>query len=121
QGQRLLAVAGLALSFIVAPALPAAAAPPTPECPPVLMAKCSFDPALYQNHDPADYTNYGNYDLANRPADGTQIKGVTIHDAEGTCEEAVDHYQDPASFVSATYTICADGRVIQSVRLKDIA
>jgi N-acetyl-anhydromuramyl-L-alanine amidase AmpD len=92
-----------------------------PECPPVLMSRCSFDPALYQNHDPADFTNYGNYDLANRPADGTKIKGVTIHDVEGTCEEAVEHYKDPNSFVSATYTICSDGRVIQSVPLKDIA
>ncbi len=60
-----------------------------PECPLVLMSKCSFDPAAYHNNNPADPTDYGNYDLAERPADGTRIKGVTIHDIEGTCEAAV--------------------------------
>lgn len=118
---RLLAALAVTAGVIFVVPTAASAAPPTPECPAILMAKCSFDPAMYQNHDPADYTNYGNYDLANRPADGTRIKGVTVHDVEGTCEEAVDHYQDPNSFVSATYTICSDGRVIQSVPLKDVA
>jgi len=124
QGRRLLVVIGLALGFAMVPSLPATATTAleaTPECPPVLMAKCSFDAAVYVNNNPADYTDYSNYDLANRPADGNKIRGVTIHDVEGTCEAAVDHYQDSGSFVSATYTICADGRVIQSVPLKNIA
>ena len=92
-----------------------------PECPPILMSKCSFDPAAYALNDPADITSYGNYDLANRPADHTQIKGVTIHDIEGTCEAAVAAFKDPSYFVSSTYVICADGRVIQMVPLKDIS
>jgi N-acetyl-anhydromuramyl-L-alanine amidase AmpD len=94
---------------------------PTPECPPVLMSKCSFEAAYYGQNNPADFTDYSNYDLANRPADGTQIKGVTVHDIEGSCEAAVDHFKDPNSFVSAHYVICADGRVIQMVELKNIA
>jgi len=119
---RLLSVTG-AISFGIALApltSQQAQAAPAAECPPALMAKCSFDPAAYVNNNPADFTDYSNYDLANRPADGTKIRGVTIHDVEGTCEAAVDHYQDPTSFVSATYTICADGRVIQSVPLRNI-
>lgn len=105
----------------VSPRITSAQSTPTPECPPVLMAKCSFDPAAYHNNDPADPTNYGNYDLANRPADGTKIKGVTVHDIEGTCEEANDAFNNPTFFASATYVICADGRVIQKMLIKDIA
>jgi hypothetical protein len=124
---RRLAIAGLMLGFAVAPtpahatAAPAPQSSAAPECPPVLMSKCSFDPALYANHDPADPTNYGNYDIANRPADGNKILGTTVHDIEGTCEDAVDWFKNPSSFVSAHYVICADGRVIQMVKLKDVA
>lgn len=94
---------------------------PAPECPPQLMAKCTFVPAAYVNNNPADPTDYGNRDEASRPADGTKIKGVTVHDIEGTCEEAVEAFQDPMYFVSATFVLCSDGRIIQMVRLKDIA
>lgn len=93
---------------------------PAPECPPVLMSKCSFDPAAYHLNDPEDITNYGNYDQGSRPADGTRIKGVTVHDIEGTCEEAAKAFKDPLYFVSATYLICSDGRVIQMVLLCNI-
>lgn len=115
-----LALIGLALGLALVPGGTASAAVQQPECPPVLMAKCSFDPAAYVLNDPNDPTNYSNYDLADRPADGTKIKGVTVHDIEGSCEEAVDLFKDPTSFTSATYVICADGRVIQMARLKDV-
>lgn len=115
-----LALVGLMLGFAVLPSAPANAATPAPECPAVLMPLCTFDPAAYVQNDPNDPINYGNYDLANRPADGTAIKGVTIHDIEGTCEDAVNAFKDPLYFVSSTYVICADGRIIQMVRLKDI-
>lgn len=91
-----------------------------PECPPILMWRCSFDPAAYHNNTPSDPTDYGNYDKANRPADGTKIKGVTIHDIEGTCEDAVEAFKNPTYFVSSTYVICADGRIIQMVGLMNI-
>lgn len=90
------------------------------ECPVVLAAKCSFDPAAYVQNS-ADPSDYGNYDIANRPADGTKIRGVTVHDIEGTCQAAIDRFKDPKAYVSAHYVICADGRIVQMVRLKDIA
>ena len=99
---------------------PVTQAAQTPECPAVLMPKCSFDPAAYVNNDPADATNYGNYDLANRPNGGVKVKGATVHDIEGTCEDAIQAFKDPLYFASATYVICADGRVIQMAALKDI-
>src|SRR4051795_1072639 len=50
------------------------------ECPPSL--HCELAPAAYQQNDPNDPTNYGNYDLADRPADGLAIRFVVIHDTE---------------------------------------
>lgn len=93
----------------------------TPECPPILASKCSYSPAAYQNNTPSDPVDYGNYDTANRPFDGNRITGVVVHDIEGTCEAAVAAFQDPYYYVSAHYVVCADGRVIQMVKNKDVA
>lgn len=107
-------------SRVARPGAPIAPAIQAPECPAILMSKCSYDQAAYVNNDPADPTNYGNYDLANRPNGGVKVKGVTVHDIEGTCEDAIQAFKDPFYFASATYVICADGRVVQMAPLKDI-
>ncbi len=79
------------------------------ECPPG--PACQFVPALYQqfSDDPSDY---GNYDLANRPADGLKIRYI-IHDTEGSYESALGTFTTP-SYVSAHYLIrSSDGFVTQ--------
>lgn len=122
--QRLIALVAsmvVLLTTLVVPGPTAHAGTWRAECPLILQARCSFDPAAYYNNTPGNPIDYGNYDLANRPKDGTKVKGVTIHDIEGTCEAAVELFkQKPTQGVSSAYVICADGRIIQMVRLKDI-
>lgn len=126
------------LGFAVATAPNGAnAALPTPECPPSIMSMCSFVPAAYHQDNPNDPTDYGNYDTANRPADGMTINQIVWHDTEGpcttgqpcdvteACDKAIAAFQDPTYYVSAHYIICGkpDGgvRVVQMVRTKDVA
>src|SRR6478735_7956760 len=47
------------------------------ECPPGL--HCQFLPAAYAQNS-ADPSDYGNYDLADRPADGLAVRYVVVHD-----------------------------------------
>lgn len=92
----------------------------TPDCPPVL--QCTAEPALYQLRDTSDPTNMGNYALANRPADGMQIKYIIIHDTEESASGAVTTFQNPADSASANYIVrSSDGSVIQMVPNQDIA
>jgi N-acetyl-anhydromuramyl-L-alanine amidase AmpD len=92
---------------------------PTPECPPTIT--CKFVPARFAQNNPNDPTDYGNYDTANRPAD-MKINYIVIHDTEGSYQSAIDHFQDPASYVSAHYVIrSSDGEVTQMVKTKDTA
>jgi N-acetyl-anhydromuramyl-L-alanine amidase AmpD len=100
-------------------AMASPAGQPTPECPPTL--RCVFTPAAHQQDDPADPSNYGNYDVANRPADGLGINTVVIHDTEGSLADTLAAFQDPLFYVSAHYVIDSDGTVYQMVRTKDIA
>ncbi len=91
-----------------------------PECPPTV--SCTFIPAAYQQDDPNDPTNYGNYDLANRETDGLAIRYVVIHDAETTYEGTIQTFQDPTSYVSAHYVIrSSDGQIAQMVATKNVA
>jgi N-acetyl-anhydromuramyl-L-alanine amidase AmpD len=92
---------------------------PKPECPPTI--KCAFVPAHYAQNDPADAKNYGNLDPANRPRD-MKIKYIVVHDTEGSYQDSIDWFQNPASFVSAQYLIrSSDGAVTQMVQNKDVA
>ncbi len=116
---RRLLIAALLVGAGVLVAPPAHASPPPAECPAVL--HCVYTPAAYHNNNPADPVDYGNYDLANRPADGMAINSVVIHDTEGTCQGTIDALQDPTFYVSAHYLVCRDGTVHQLVRLKDVA
>ncbi|MEU6479386.1 N-acetylmuramoyl-L-alanine amidase [Streptomyces sp. NPDC047017] len=92
---------------------------PAPECPSTLT--CTFTPAAYALNSSTDQSDYGNYALANRPADGDAIDTLVIHDTESTASSAINQFQRPSAYTSAHYVIGADGSVTQMVRTKDIA
>ncbi|MDB5178705.1 MAG: putative secreted protein [Patescibacteria group bacterium] len=98
-----------------------AATTPEPECPLELKRKCHFVPAAYQQVDPNDSSNYGNYDLAERPSNGLKVNSVVIHDTEGSLADTLAHFQDPTAYVSAHYVIDADGSIYQMVATKNVA
>ncbi|MFG2567327.1 N-acetylmuramoyl-L-alanine amidase [Streptomyces sp. NPDC048567] len=95
------------------------AATPTPECPSGL--NCDFKPAGYkQNSTTPD--DFGNYNEADRPGSGEDIRYIVIHDTEGGYDGSLATFQNPASYASAHYLIRAkDGLVTQMVRTKDEA
>jgi len=102
---------------------PAFAGPPNRgtgvECPNGLA--CNFVPAAYQQNS-ADPGDYGNYDLANRPADGLDIRFVVIHDTEVSYDGTIAIFQNPLAYVSAHYvTRSSDGQVTQMVATKNVA
>src|SRR3954468_8219418 len=89
------------------------------ECPPGL--KCQFLPAAYAQNssDPGDY---GNYDLADRPADGLAIRYVVVHDTEVLYDPTLAEFQNSHAYVSSHYVIrFRDGLVTQMVPTKDVA
>jgi len=88
------------------------------ECPPGL--GCQFLPAAYaENSSPSDY---GNYDLAARPADGLAIRYVVVHDTEEDYDSTLAEFQNSHAYASAHYVIrSADGLVTQMVPTKDVA
>lgn len=82
--------------------------------------ECSFIPARYEQFS-SSTTDYGNYDIANRPYDGLDIRYIIIHDIEGSAESAINHFRN-ASYVSAQYVIdSSSGKVTQMVRPEDVA
>jgi hypothetical protein len=60
------------------------------------------------------------YQSADRPVD-YPIDFVTIHDIEGTAQDAISIFQDPSSGVSVNYVVGGDGTIYEVVREKDIA
>ena len=89
------------------------------ECPPGL--KCQFLPAAYAQNS-ADPSDYGNYDLANRPADGLAVRYVVVHDTEEDYNPTLAEFQNSHAYVSAHYvTRSSDGLVTQMVPTKDVA
>jgi hypothetical protein len=89
------------------------------ECPPGL--HCQFLPAAYAQNS-ADPGDYGNYDLADRPADGLAIRYVVVHDTEEEYDPTLAEFQDSHAYVSAHYVIrSSDGLVTQMVPTKDVA
>ncbi|HEY2310154.1 MAG TPA: peptidoglycan recognition family protein [Gaiellaceae bacterium] len=88
------------------------------ECPPGL--GCQFVPAAYaENSSPSDY---GNYDLADRPADALAIRYVVVHDTEEDYNSTLAEFQDSHAYASAHYVIrSSDGLVTQMVPTKDVA
>ncbi len=64
----------------------------------------------------------GNYQAANRPADGLAIRYIVIHDTESSYQAAVDAFQSPGNGDAANYVIrSSDGRITQSVPNEDVA
>jgi N-acetyl-anhydromuramyl-L-alanine amidase AmpD len=83
---------------------------------------CDFIPAAYKQNDPNDPTNYGNYDLANRPADGLAVRYIVIHDVEGSYNSALTVFQEPTYGASAHYVVrSSDGHIAQMVETKNVA
>lgn len=91
---------------------------PNTDCPKGL--DCRFIPAAYEQYSSSPY-NYGNYDLANRPEDGLNIKYIIIHDIEGSALEGINTFLSQ-SYVSAHYVLrSTDGQITEMVRPKDVA
>ena len=89
------------------------------ECPNGLA--CRFVPAAYQQNS-ADPGDYGNYDLADRPADGLSVRFVVIHDTEVAYDPTVALFQNPFAYVSSHYVLrSSDGQVTQMVPTRDVA
>jgi N-acetyl-anhydromuramyl-L-alanine amidase AmpD len=98
------------------------AAAPAVECPSSSSVTCEFIPAAYALNDPNDLTNYGNYDLANRPADGLDVRYIVIHDVEGSYASAIQVFQDSTYGASAHYVVrSSDGHIAQMVETKNVA
>jgi hypothetical protein len=91
----------------------------TPECPPALA--CDVAPAAYAQNS-SDPSDYGNFDLATRPAHGLGVEYIVVHDTESSYESTVAEFQNPLAYVSAHYvTRSADGHVTQMVPTGDVA
>jgi N-acetyl-anhydromuramyl-L-alanine amidase AmpD len=89
-----------------------------PECPANL--DCTFIPAAYAEVSSA--TDYGNYDLADRPNNGLTINYIVIHDTEETYAATVSDFQNPKHYASANYVVRgSNGTVTQMVPDKDVA
>jgi len=65
--------------------------------------------------------NPSNFTVANREADGLEIRWIVIHDVEGTESACLSWFQNSAARASSHYVVGYDGTVYQMVREKDIA
>jgi N-acetyl-anhydromuramyl-L-alanine amidase AmpD len=91
-----------------------------PECPREL--RCNYVPAAYAPDSTTDVTDYGNYDLADRPNDHLTVNYIVVHDTEESYEDTLKGFQNPADYVSAHYVVRgSDGTVTQMVPTKDVA
>jgi len=89
------------------------------ECPPGL--GCQFLPAAYAQDSSSPF-DYGNYDLADRPAGGLGIRYVVVHDTEELYDPTLAEFQNSHAYVSAHYVIRSqDGLVTQMVPTRDVA
>ncbi|WP_328859664.1 N-acetylmuramoyl-L-alanine amidase [Streptomyces sp. NBC_00306] len=85
------------------------------ECPRTVA--CEWIPAPYEEFGEGEY---GNHDLANRPA-SQSVKYIVVHDTEGSWDTTLKLVQDP-TYVSWQYTLrSSDGHIAQHVPLKDVA
>lgn len=94
-------------------------APADPECP--ADATCEWIPAAFKVRDPMT-GSYGNYDLADRPRDGLQVRYIVIHTTEVDWDGTIKIFQDPARSASAHYLVrSSDGRIAQFVPTRHVA
>jgi N-acetyl-anhydromuramyl-L-alanine amidase AmpD len=90
------------------------------ECPKRL--DCEFVPAAYMLNNTDDLGDYGNYDLANRPADGLDVRYIVIHDTEVDFATTLQLFQNSRSYVSTHYVVhSSDGHIAQMVATKNVA
>ncbi|MEQ7050006.1 N-acetylmuramoyl-L-alanine amidase [Paenibacillaceae sp. P-4] len=88
------------------------------DCPSLL--PCRSIPAAYQQNgdDPSDYSNY---DLADRPKFGPDIRFIVIHDTEETYRDTIGIFANPKKSVAAHYVVRSfDGDITQMVNNKDV-
>lgn len=79
-----------------------------------------YVPALYKqfSSDPGDY---GNYDLANRPYDGLDIRYIIIHDSEVSYDGTINTFLRQ-TYTSANYVIrSSDGQITEMLPPKNVA
>ncbi|WP_432033381.1 N-acetylmuramoyl-L-alanine amidase [Streptomyces antibioticus] len=85
------------------------------ECPATVA--CEWIPAPYERFGTDDY---GNHDLADRPA-SQAVEYIVVHDTEGGWAGVIESVQDPA-YVSWNYSLrSTDGHIAQHVKAKDVA
>ena len=83
---------------------------------------CAYLLAAYLRNDQQDPSNYGNFDLASRPADGLDIQYIVIHNTEINYNTTIDVFRNPERAVSSHYLVRAvDGQVVNMVRNKNVA
>ncbi len=88
------------------------------QCPPTL--DCTFIQAAYAEDSSA--TDYGNYDLADRPKNHLTVNYVVIHDTEESYAQTVSDFQNPSHYASANYVVRGTtGTVTQMVADNDVA
>ncbi|MBC9727957.1 N-acetylmuramoyl-L-alanine amidase [Streptomyces sp. TRM68367] len=84
------------------------------ECPRTV--SCEWLPAPYERFGDDDY---GNHDLADRPA-SQRIRYIVVHDTEGAWDGVLNLVQDPA-YVSWHYTLrSTDGHIAQHVKAENV-
>lgn len=89
---------------------------PAPECPAGLNR--GFRPAAYeQNGGPDDW---GDYNVADRPAGGHDIRHIAPHDTEGSHDGSLAVFRNSSTHASAHYMVRASGGLVtQMVENKD--
>ncbi len=76
-------------------------------------------PALYKEFD--NQGDYGNYDLANRPSDGLQVRYIVIHNTEENFANTLKTFSTP-SYTSANYVVrSSDGQIAEMVQPQNVA
>ena len=80
----------------------------------------AIDCVVQNSYDCNGVSGACTYQSSNRQADYA-LYDVTIHDIEGTAQDAISTFQDINSGVSVHYVIDSDGTVYQTLREKDIA
>jgi N-acetylmuramoyl-L-alanine amidase len=119
KNQRLALGARQGLTVPGAPRLPTGfSAADAAECPASLT--CTFVPAADATNGPGT-ASYGNFDTADRPADGTEVRYLVVGDAGAGAAAAVAAAQDATTERSPHYVVDVDGTVTQLVRDKDVA
>jgi N-acetyl-anhydromuramyl-L-alanine amidase AmpD len=119
-GQRITLAAGTVAPNRRAVEAPQAEASSTPDCPAELA--CRYAAAAYKLNNPEDLEDYGNYDLANREADGLDIKYLVIHDTETPYYDTIRYFQNPTAYASSHYVLrSSDGQITQMVDNRNVA